>query len=54
MEHRLKFFNFRYWMWKGFMIYDFLKLIPNINKIIGIDISEYAIKIQKRSIKNLK
>ena len=35
---------------KGFMIYDFLKLIPNINKIIGIDISEYAIKNSKKEV----
>ena len=35
---------------KGFMIYDFLKLIPNLKKISGIDISKYAIDNSKEEI----
>ena len=37
---------------KGFMIYDFLQLIPNIN-IRGIDISEYAINNSKSEVSSL-
>jgi len=37
---------------KGFMIYDFVRLIPNIT-IKGIDISEYAIKNSKSEVSNL-
>ena len=37
---------------KGFMIYDFIQLIPEIN-IKGIDISEYAIKNSKPEVSNL-
>ena len=36
---------------KGFMIYDFLKYLPEIN-IKGIDISEYAIKNCKEEVKD--
>lgn len=36
---------------KGFMLHDFITLIPGI-KVAGIDISEYAIKESMRSIKN--
>tara|TARA_B100000965_G_scaffold227381_1_gene190324 strand:+ start:1351 stop:2007 length:657 start_codon:yes stop_codon:yes gene_type:complete len=36
---------------KGFMIYDFLKLIPELT-IEGIDISEYAIKNSKSEVSN--
>ena len=35
---------------KGFMLYDFKRLIPNLN-IAGIDISEYAIQNSKKEIK---
>jgi ubiquinone/menaquinone biosynthesis C-methylase UbiE len=35
---------------KGFMIYDFLQLIPNLIKINGIDISKYAIENSKKEI----
>ena len=39
---------------KGFMVYDFLKLNPNLD-IVGIDISDYAIKNCKEEVrKNLK
>ena len=39
---------------KGFMVYDFLKLNPNLD-IMGIDISDYAIKNCKEEVrKNLK
>lgn len=39
---------------KGFMVYDFLKLNPNFD-IVGIDISDYAIKNCKKEVrKNLK
>ena len=37
---------------KGFMIYDFIQLMPEIN-IKGIDISEYAIKKSKPEVSNL-
>jgi len=37
---------------KGFMLYDFLQLIPGI-KLKGIDISEYAIKNSLPEVKNL-
>jgi len=37
---------------KGFMIYDFIKLIPNL-KIEGIDVSEYAITNSKTEISHL-
>ena len=36
---------------KGFMLYDFLRLIPDA-EIHGIDISEYAIKNSKKEVKN--
>jgi len=36
---------------KGFLLYDFTKIIPNIN-VFGIDISEYAIKNCKAEISN--
>lgn len=35
---------------KGFMLYDFMKLIPGI-KVAGIDISSYAIKHAKEEVK---
>ena len=35
---------------KGFMLYDFTRLIPGIN-VVGIDISEYAITNAKEEIK---
>ena len=39
---------------KGFMVYDFLKLNPNL-EILGIDISNYAIKNCKEEVRqNLK
>lgn len=39
---------------KGFMVYDFLKLNPNLD-IVGVDISDYAIKNCKEEVKkNLK
>tara|TARA_B100000886_G_scaffold310396_1_gene245134 strand:+ start:171 stop:827 length:657 start_codon:yes stop_codon:yes gene_type:complete len=38
---------------KGFMIYEFLKKIPNIY-IRGLDISEYAILNSKEEVKNLQ
>ena len=37
---------------KGFMVYDFTKLIPNL-MIEGIDVSEYAIKNSKSEISHL-
>ena len=37
---------------KGFMIYDFLQLLPGL-KIKGIDISDYAIQNSKPEISNL-
>ena len=37
---------------KGFMIYDFLKLLPAL-KIKGIDISDYAIKNSKPEASHL-
>jgi ubiquinone/menaquinone biosynthesis C-methylase UbiE len=37
---------------KGFMIYDFLRLYPQL-KITGLDISEYAIKNAKKEVKHL-
>ncbi len=37
---------------KGFMIYDFLKLLPAL-KIKGIDISDYAIKNSKPEVSHL-
>lgn len=36
---------------KGFLLYDFLKVIPNA-EVYGIDISEYAIKNSKQEIRN--
>ena len=39
-------------MWKGFLIYDFLLLKPNL-KIEGIDISRYTIENSKSEIKHL-
>jgi len=36
---------------KGFMIYDFKKILPS-SEILGIDISEYAIKNCKGEVKN--
>ena len=36
---------------KGFMLYDFMRLIPGI-KIHGIDVSQYAIENVKQEIKN--
>ena len=35
---------------KGFMIYDFLQLIPDLKKINGVDISRYAIENSKKEI----
>ena len=35
---------------KGFMLYDFLRLIPDA-EIHGIDISEYALKNSKKEVK---
>lgn len=35
---------------KGFMLYDFLKLIPGI-KVAGVEISEYAIKNAMKEVK---
>ena len=37
---------------KGFMVYDLKKLLPKA-KIIGIDISKYAIKNSKKEVKHL-
>ena len=37
---------------KGFMIYDFINYIPDLN-IKGIDISNYAIENSKEEVKNL-
>jgi ubiquinone/menaquinone biosynthesis C-methylase UbiE len=37
---------------KGFMVYDLKKLLPRA-KIIGIDISKYAIKNSKKEVKHL-
>lgn len=36
---------------KGFLLYEFKKLLPN-SKIVGFDISEYAIQNAKEEIKN--
>ena len=36
---------------KGYLLYDFLKVIPNA-EVYGIDISSYAIKNSKEEIKN--
>ena len=35
---------------KGFLLYEFIKLIPNIS-VCGIDISEYAIKNSKKEVR---
>jgi len=35
---------------KGFLLYEFMKLIPNI-EVCGIDISEYAINNSKKEVK---
>ncbi len=37
---------------KGFMVYDLKKLLPKA-KIIGIDISKYAVKNSKKEVKHL-
>jgi len=36
---------------KGFLLYDFTKVVPNV-EVIGIDVSEYAIKNAKAEIQN--
>ena len=38
-------------MWEGFLLYDFLKVIPDA-EIYGIDISEYAINNSKPEVRD--
>ena len=43
--------GFRYRLWKGYFLYDFLKILPKA-EVYGIDISEYAILNSKPEIRN--